>query len=104
VEPYSFYNLADIEVKPNKLKEYHEYWSVQGPDHWKGCATVLGTWNVISGGESTTHVKRLFRIDDLDEWMRRSGEEARYLPDRWAEMALNVKCTLLFPESYSNLK
>ena len=100
----SYYYLADIEVKANKLKEYHDWWPTVGVDlHLEAGAEHVGTWNVICGSESTTHVKRLFKILDLNEWAK--GEKNfMYHDDYWNSLAYDVKTTLLVPEPYSPLK
>lgn len=100
----NFYYMADIEIKADKMREYHDWWSKVGPAvHEEAGAIHVATFNVLCGGDSTTHVKRLFKITDLEAWAR--GEEEFVNHDEyWASLALTVKTTLLAPEPYSHLK
>ena len=99
----NFYFFADIEVKANKEKQYHEYWFPRGvKSHLDKGGEHVATFKVISGADSTTHVKRLFKITDLNAWAK--GEAQTILSDQWADLAYNVKVTLLAPEPYSHLR
>ena len=86
------------------MKEYHDYWQKNGIEaHLKKGAEHVATFNVISGSETTTHVKRIFKILDLEKWAE--GEvQSFYHSDYWSELAWSVKTTLLAPEPYSHLR
>jgi hypothetical protein len=103
-DPIDFYYcLEDIELKPNKQKEYHENWPKQSMQRYQEASLEhVATFTVISGAETTTHVKRLFRILDLEKWVQNSTNN--YHSDSLADLAYGVKLTLLAPEPYSNLK
>jgi hypothetical protein len=102
-KPANYYYFADVEIKANKQKEYHEYWPKKGiKKHRDDGAEHVATFTVISGTESTTHCKRLFKIVDLEKWVK--GETHNYHSDYWNELCYDVKCTLLAPEPYSHLR
>ena len=102
-KPANYYYIADVELKANKQKEYHEYWPKKGiQKHRNDGAEHVITFTVISGAESTTHCTRLFKIQDLEKWVR--GETHNYHSDYWNELCYDVKTTLLAPEPYSRLR
>lgn len=102
-EKENYYFFADIELKANRQKEYHEFWPNHGiPKHRSDGAEHVGTFTMISGTESTVHVKRLFRVTDLEAWVK--GETHNYHSDYWEYLAIDVTTTLVVPQDYSPIR
>ena len=100
----SYYYIADVAIKADKLREYHNHWIKAGPQHHEEYgAEHIATFNVLAGPEHTTHVKRLFKITDIEAWARGEvhfSDHKQY----WASLCDFVRCTLLSPEDYSPMK
>jgi len=99
----NWYIWTDIDLKPNKQKEYHKYWQQEGRKEAEAIGLAhVATFTVISGPESNVHVKRLYKITDLEKWV--NGERNHVHSDKWAELAYEAKSTLVAPEPYSHFR
>lgn len=100
----NLYCWADIEIKSNRMNDYHTFWSANNiVRHREVGAEHVATFNIISGKFGTTHVKRLFRIVDLEAWA--DGEVgSHHHNNTWADKALQVWTTEMYPLPYSHLR
>lgn len=103
-EGLNFYFWADIEIKSNRMLDYHARWKETSIQHHREMgAEHIATFNIISGQACTTHVKRLFRITDLEAWA--DGEVAcHHRSNLWYDTANKVWTTSLYPLPYSHLR
>lgn len=104
MEGLNLYFWADIELKSNRVIDYHNRWKANSIQHHREMgAEHVATFNIISGRATTTHVKRLFRITNLQEWA--DGEvSCHHRPNIWFDTAEKVWTTTLYPMPYSHLR
>jgi len=96
MEDIKKYYLIDVDVKPEKMKEFNIFWEEKLNEMQTMGMKHIGTFHIAAGEDNILHLQTLIKFTDFDKAIR--SEVNNYSSGKWAELTDGVRSSILHLE------